>query len=729
MNHVTFKDEASMLQVVQYQKTGEMLVALLTPPAVEPGYIIVRNTYSAVSAGTERTSVSTAQASMLGKARSRPDLVRQVVANARREGLLATYKKVQNRLDNYKELGYSSAGIVVDSGTEEFKVGDRVACAGYGHHSELILVPKNLAAKIPDGVDFDEASMTTIGTIALQGVRQADVRLGETVAVIGLGLIGLVTVQLLKANGCRVVGLDVNEANFELAKNFGCDLCLVSNGDSLRAVQAFTNGIGTDAAIITAGTKSNTPVELSLEYARKKSRVVIVGSVGMDLPRSPLYEKELDIRISTSYGPGRYDPVYEEKGNDYPIGYVRWTEKRNMEAVLDLLSQRKLDFKSLVTHKIPISEGTKAYDIITGKTRKRYLGVLIEYPESGGNKEPRSLPSIRNQASRNTRSKAVIGFIGAGNFAQSYLIPFLRKSNVQLKRVATRTPVNAMAVARKFGFEYHTTSADEILRDNDLNTVFIATRHKNHGELVAAALKHRKNVFVEKPLAISKQGLTCVLAAHKESSIAGNAPLLMVGFNRRFSEAFKSLNNFFDGRVEPMTIHYRVNAGSIPKSHWLADETEGGRIIGEACHFIDVMQFLTGAEPLSVYAEPIKPSDGLGVNKSVSVVIRFSDGSLGTLQYVANGASSVPKEYCEVYCQGKTAILDDFKHLLLHQDNKTKRLRLDKKKGHKEEVDVFLKCIESGGKPPISFESIYLTTMATLKIEESMVKRCPVSLL
>ncbi len=718
-----------MLQIIQYQKTGEMSVANLTPPAVDPGYVVVRNIFSAVSAGTERTSVSTAQASMLGKARSRPDLVRQVVANARREGFVATYKKVQNRLDNYKELGYSSAGIVAHSGAEEFKVGDRVACAAYGHHSELVLVPKNLAARIPDSVDFDEASMTTIGAIALQGVRQADVRLGETVAVIGLGLIGLVTVQLLKANGCRVIGLDVNKANFELAKDFGCDLCLVSNGDSLRAVRAFTNGFGTDAVVITAGTKSNAPVELSLEYARKKSRVVIGGSVGMDIPRSPLYEKELDIRISTSYGPGRYDPVYEQKGTDYPVGYVRCTEKRNMEAVLDLLAQRKLDFKSLVTHKIPISEGTKAYDIITGKTRKRYLGVLIEYPESAGNKEPLSLPSIRNEASRDTESKAVIGFIGAGNFAQSYLIPFLRKSNVRLKRVATRTPVNAMAVARKFRFEYHTTSADEVMRDSELNTVFIATHHRNHADLVVAALKHRKNVFVEKPLAISKQGLTSVLAAYKESSIAGNPPLLMVGFNRRFSEAFKSMKSFFDGRVEPMTIHCRVNAGSIPKNHWLADESEGGRIIGEACHFIDVMQFLTGAEPTSVYAEPIDASDGLGVNKSVSVVTRFSDGSLGTLQYLANGASSVPKEYCEVYCQGKTAIMDDFKDLLLYQDNKTKGLRLDRKKGHREEVVAFLNCIESGGKPPISFESMYLTTMATLKIEESIIKKCPVSLL
>ena len=703
-------------------------MANLTPPLVEPGHIIVRNTYSAVSAGTERTSVSTAQASMLGKARSRPDLVRQVAANARKEGLLATYKKVQNRLDNYKELGYSSAGIVVDSGTEEFKVGDRVACAGYGHHSELILVPKNLAAKIPDGVDFDEASMTTIGAIALQGVRQADVKLGETVAVIGLGLIGLITVQLLRANGCRVVGLDVNKANFELAQRFGCELCLVSNGDSLRAVQAFTNGIGTDAVIITAGTKSNAPVELSLEYARKKSRVVVVGSVGMNVPRSPLYEKELEIRISTSYGPGRYDPAYEEKGADYPVGYVRWTEKRNMEAVLSLLAQRKLDFKSLITHKIPITEGTKAYDIITGETGERYLGVLIEYPESAGGKEPLSLPASRSEVTRSKESKAVVGFIGAGNFAQSYLIPFLRKSDVRLKRVATRTPVNAMAAAKKFGFEFHTTAPDEILRDEELTTVFVATHHKNHAELVAAALKQRKHVFVEKPLAVSEEGLASVLAAYQESSSPPNGPLLMVGLNRRFSKAFSSMKAFFDGRVEPMTINYRVNAGLIPKNHWLADETERGRIIGEACHFIDVMQFLTGAQPVTVYAEPVNSPDGLGVNRSVSVLIRFSDGSLGTLQYLANGASSVPKEYCEIYCQGKTAIMDDFKHISLHSDNKTKKIRLDRKKGHREEVDAFLASVESGNESPISFASIYLTTMATLKIEESLIKKCPISL-
>lgn len=717
-----------MLQVVQYQKTGEVSVANVTSPTIEAGHVLVRNIFSAVSAGTERTSVSTAQASMLGKARSRPDLVRQVIENVKREGLRATYAKVSNRLDNYKELGYSSAGVVVKSGTDEFREGDGVACAGYGHHSELVVIPKNLAARIPEGVGFDEASMTTIAAIAMQGVRQADARLGESVAVIGLGLIGLITVQMLKSSGCKVVALDVNGNNFELAKKFRCDLTLLSNQDSIKAVQVFTNGVGTDNVIITAGTKSNEPIELSLAYARKKSKIVVVGAVGMDIPRSPFYEKELDLRISCSYGPGRYDPEYEAKGNDYPIGYVRWTEKRNMEAVLDLLSQHKLDFKSLVTHRIPITEGTKAYEIITGKVKEKYLGVLIEYPlPADGHKDPTIL-RINNGTENKPRSKTEVAFLGAGNFAQSYLIPSLKDSKAKLKTVVTRTPVNAMAVAKKFGFESYSTFAVEILDDDDVNTVFIATHHKDHARLVVDALRHRKNVFVEKPLAIGEQGLGSVLAAYEDSSNAGDAPLLMVGFNRRFSEAFKTIKDFFDNRVEPITMHYRVSAGNIPKTHWLADESEGGRIIGEACHFVDVMQFLTGAEPATVYAEPIKSFDGLYVNRSASIVMKFSDGSLGTIEYLANGASSVPKEHCEVYCQGKTAIMDDFKDLFLYRDNKRKKLRLDGKKGHREEIEAFLKCIESGGPPPISFNSIYLTTQTTLKIEESIIKRCRLSI-
>lgn len=715
-----------MKQIIQYQKSGEISIADLVPPQIEPGYVLVRNAFSAVSAGTEKTSVSTAQASMLGKARSRPDLLRQVMDNAKREGLAATYEKVRNRLDNYKELGYSSAGTVVESGTDDFKVGDGVACAGYAHHAELVLVPRNLVAGIPEGVSLDEASMTTIGAIAMQGVRQAGIHIGDSVAVIGLGLIGLITVQLLKANGCKVVGLDVNDTNFDLAKKFGCDLCLHSDHDSIRAVLGFSNGFGTDSVIITAGTKSNGPIELGIEFARKRAKVVIVGAVGMNLPRSPFYEKELDIRISCSYGPGRYDRQYEENGQDYPIGYVRWTERRNMEAVLDLLAQRKVEFKSLITHRIPLENGAEAYDIVTGKSKQKFLGILIQYPQASQlSEEPRSIRMSREESQKGN-SSITVGFIGAGNFAQSYLIPFAGESKARLKEVVTRVPANAMAAAKKFGFEYFSTLAGEILNDKEINTVFIATHHKNHAELAVTALEQGKNVFVEKPMAINRQQLESLVAVYKKLP-ENNAPLLMVGFNRRFSSAFATMKKLFENRSEPMVINYRVHAGPIAQKHWLADESQGGRIVGEVCHFIDVMQFLTQADPVSVSAEKVDSPDKLSVNRNIVMSVKFSDGSLGIIQYLANGANSVPKEYCEVFCQGKTAVMDNFRQVLLFDGRSSKKVRFDGKKGHKEEVTTFLSCVRSGDNLPITFNSMYLTTLATLKIEESLIKGAHVS--
>ncbi len=428
-----------MLQIIQYQKTGEISVEELPDIKLGNNGILVQNYYSLISAGTERTSVETAQASMLGKAKSRPDLVKQVIENMKREGVLATYSKVMNRLDNYKELGYSSAGIIIESNVEEFRPGDRVACAGSAYHSELVFIPKNLAVKVPNEVEIDEAAFTTLASIAMQGIRQANIKLGENVAVIGLGLIGLITVQLLKANGCKVIGLDISDRNFKLAEELGCDSTTIFNNNSLSVVESFTNGYGTDAVLITASTKLNEPIEFAIRFARKKSKIVFVGVSGMNIPRNGFYEKELEITISCSYGPGRYDYDYEQNGNDYPIGYVRWTEKRNMEAIIQLLHQKKLDFSKLITHKIPIDDALKAYDLITNKTNEPYLGVLIEY-----DKELKS-SFIRSKSInvKPTQSKITIGFIGAGNFAQSYLIPNLNNENVSLINVSTRTPINS----------------------------------------------------------------------------------------------------------------------------------------------------------------------------------------------------------------------------------------------------------------------------------------------
>jgi polar amino acid transport system substrate-binding protein len=706
-----------MLQVIQYQKTGEMLVEDLPAPRLKSGGILIQTMASLISAGTERTSVETAQASMLQKAKSRPDLVKQVLENVRREGIMATYEKVQTRLDNYKELGYSSAGIVLESSVPEFKKGDRVACAGAGYaaHAEMAYIPKNLAAKIPDGVSFEEAAFGTVGAIALQGVRQADVKLGEYVAVVGLGLLGLIAVQLLKANGCRVIGLDINENNFEIAKKLGCDECAISNEDSLKIVESFTKGYGTDAVLLTAATKSNEPVELAMKYARKKSRVVVVGALGMNIPRSPFYEKELEFTISCSYGPGRYDPSYEEGGQDYPIGFVRWTEKRNIEAILDLIAGKRLDVQSLTTHKFPVQDALKAYDLITGKVQEKYLGVLITYAEKTEAERTKYKVALKSNGTSSAAANT-IGFIGAGNFAQSYLIPPLQKAGATLKGVVTSKPVNASSVGKKYNFEFCATDAAEVLKNDAIGTVFIATRHDSHAGYVAKALKSGKNVFVEKPLAINQEQLDEITEVFKSSD-----KQLMVGFNRRFSKPFRDMKEFFKNRIEPLAIHYRVNAGFIPGSSWVQDPAQGGRIIGEGCHFIDVMQFLTDARPVSVFAAPLRSENSQAQNDdSVAITITFSDGSVGNLLYLANGDTSVPKEYCEAYCGGKTAIMNNFTELHLHSGGKDNKKSYNGTKGHAEEVQHFLAVTGGKEQNSFSYESLYDTTLLTFKAMESL---------
>jgi polar amino acid transport system substrate-binding protein len=710
-----------MKQIIHYQKSGEIFIEELPAPKLKSGGILVQNIYSLISAGTERTSVETAQASMIGKAKSRPDLVNQVLDNIKKEGLVATYEKVMNRLDNYKELGYSSAGIVLESSVEDFKPGDKVACAGSSaNHSELIFVPKNLAVKIPDNVSFEETSFTTLGAIALQGVRQADVKLGENVVVIGLGLIGLITVQLLKANGCKVLGLDINENNFEIAKKFGCNECALFNYDSIKFVESFTNGYGSDAVIITASTKSNEPIEYSLNFARKRSKIVIVGVTGMDIPRSPFYEKELDIRISCSYGPGRYDPIYEEKGIDYPIGYVRWTERRNMEAIVNLLSEKKLDFQSLITHKIPIEDGLKAYDLITGKIKEKYIGILIEYSS-----EIKDLSKELRKIDLNTvpikDSDVRVGFIGAGNFAQSYLIPPLQKIGIPLIGLATSKPVNAKTTAKKFDFKFATTETKDIFSNDEINTIFIATRHDSHAKFVIEGIKNNKNIFVEKPLAINENELNEIEQTIKDYNFD---KVLFVGFNRRFSRPIQLIKKFFSDIREPLLIHYRVNAGFIPLNHWIQDPSQGGRIIGEACHFIDTMVYLTGSLPVSVFAESIISHNTQTKNDdTVSIIIKFEDGSVGNLLYLANGDGSVPKEYCEVYGGGRTAIMNNFQEVIFYKNNKTKNQKFDGKKGHQQEIQHFINICLGKEKPQLSLDEIIAVTKATFRAIQSLEKK------
>lgn len=702
-----------MLQVVQFQKTGYMLVEELPAPSCRAGGVLVRTVNTLISAGTERTSVASAQSSLLDRARSQPEAVKQVIENVKKDGLFATYERVKSKLESYKTLGYSASGVVIESRCEEFSVGDRVACAGaqFANHAEIISVPKNLTTKIPDSVSFAEAAYTTLGAIALQGVRQADLRLGETVAVIGLGLLGQLTVQFLKASGCRVVGLDINESLFEMAKQYGCDATFPSSRDSAASIRAFTRGLGTDAVIITASTSSDEPMLLALDVARKKSPIVVVGAVPMNVPRSPFYEKELELRISCSYGPGRYDPSYEEGGNDYPAGYVRWTENRNMGAFLDLIATGKVDVKSMTTHNFPVKQATDAYDLITGKKQEPYLGILLEYPErkEAGNRTVKV-------SSHSKKSSIGIGFVGLGSFAESMLMPPLKAGKVDFIGVSTGTPVNAKSAAQKYGFRVCSTDSMEIINNPDVNAIFCASRHDSHARYVQAAITAGKPIFVEKPLCVNRQELTEI-----DKVVTMNNGRVMVGFNRRFSESFRAVKKFYNDRSEPMAITYRVNAGFIPKTSWIQDSAQGGRIIGEGCHFIDTMAYLTGSVPVRVYAEALSsPNREIMHHDNVIITIKFADGSVGVLEYFANGDPSVAKEFCQVFCENKVAVMNNFKTAELTLGKKTKTLKFNGSKGQKEEVSATLEAIKSGSQMPISYEQIRGVTLATFAAEESL---------
>jgi predicted dehydrogenase/threonine dehydrogenase-like Zn-dependent dehydrogenase len=713
-----------MLQVTQYQKTGNLRVEELPSPQLRTGSVLVRNVCSLISAGTERTSVETAQASTVGKARARPDLVRQVVDNAKREGVLATYRKVQTRLDNHKELGYSSAGVVLESAVPGIGPGDHVACAGTAHHAEIVSVPKNLVARIPDGVGFDQAAFVALGAIALQGVRQAEVGLGDSVAVIGLGLVGLLTLQLLKAQGCRVIGMDVDSRKFALARELGCDDCTMSDGDASLAVDSFTHGHGADAVVITASTRSNQPIELALDVARKKGTVVVVGAIGMDIPRPPFFEKEVDLRISFSFGPGRDDPEYEDAGVDYPFGYVRWTENRNMQAVLSLVAEGKLDTRTLVTHRYPIDRALEAYDLVTGKTKEPSLGIVLEYPERPD--VARSMLVRAEPAAVAAATSAVAGFVGAGNFAQSYLLPPLKKLGVDLAGVATSRPVNARSAAEKFGFAFSTTDPNEVISDQRVKMVFIATRHDSHASLVENALAAGHHVFVEKPLAVAPDQLEGVRDAAAVAAERGQ--YLAVGFNRRFSAPIRDIEAFFADRREPLAITYRMNGGPLPRSSWVQAEGQGGRIVGDGCHAVDIFAALTGARPLRVYAASTRSDNAEVVDEdTVNVVINYSDGSVATLMYVANG-ESLPSERCEVSGGGRSVVMDDFRSATFHTGRSRKRRSYNGRKGHAEEIANFIGVVRGNARRCFSVETLVDTTAVTLAAVESLRARAAIEL-
>lgn len=710
-----------MKQVIQNFKTGELYVDDVPLPSISEGMVLIENQYSLISAGTERGTVKVAQANLLNKARQRPDLVAQVIQNIKKEGLKATLTKVRAKLDSLKALGYSTSGVVLTSLDTNgmFKTGDRVACAGvdYASHAEIVAVPQNLVVKIPDEVSSEDAAFTTLGAIAMQGVRQAEVHIGERVCVIGLGLLGQITCQLLRANGCAVFGIDLSDAFVKIANEHSADKALLRNDPNLiSACDNFTNGHGFDAVIITAAAQSSDPVELAGEISMKKGKVVVVGMVTMNIPRDPhYYRKEIDIRMSCSYGPGRYDVNYEENGQDYPYAYVRWTEQRNMESFLDLLARKYINLKPLITHVIDVEDAEKAYDIILGKVKEHHIGILLKYSENEN--KSRSTISISDKplAAINT------GFIGAGSFAQSYLIPNVKASGGSLDGVVTSRGITAKNVGDKFGFNFCSSDINDVLGDEKINTVFIATPHSSHADLVVKSLKANKNVFVEKPLAINIEEFDQVIETKKS-----HAQPLLVGFNRRFAPISEDIKKEFQNTGEPMVINIRVNAGFIPKDNWIQQKDIGaGRIIGEMCHFIDLMQYFTSSEPVKVYAECINSAnDKISPADNIAIVIKFANGSVGNLTYLANGDKAMPKELIEVFSGLKVGIINDFRDGLIYKNGKAIKLK-SSGKGHKEEVVAFLNALKSGNGSPISFRSICLTTLTTFRIHDSLFTGMP----
>jgi polar amino acid transport system substrate-binding protein len=703
-------------QLIQNFKTGKLYVDEVPLPSISDGMVLVENKFSLISSGTEKGTVKVAQSSLLGKAKQRPDLVAQVLQNIKKEGLSATFNKVKTKLDSLKALGYSTSGTVLASldknGT--FQVGDRVACAGqdYASHAEMVAIPQNLIAKIPDNVSFEEAAFTTLGAIALQGVRQAEPKLGEKVCVIGLGLLGQLTGQLLKANGCDVFGIDLSEKLIDLAKEISASKALNRNDDNLiAACDNFTNGYGFDSVIITAAAPTNDPIILATEISRKKGKIIVVGSVKMDVPRDPFfYRKELELKISCSYGPGRYDVNYEEAGNDYPFAYVRWTEQRNMEAFLTMLSKGLVNVKPLITHTFSIDQAEEAYDIVLGKNQQPHIGILLKYDEN--EKKKTTFTQIKNEPI----NKINVGFIGAGSFAQSYLIPNVKSWGASLDTVVTSKGITSKNVGEKFGFNICSAEIDDVIAKKEINTVFIATPHSSHAHQVIQALKAGKSVFVEKPLAITEEELCEVI----DTKAINNFPL-MVGFNRRFAPICVTIKKEFENSSEPLVINIRVNAGFIPKDHWTQiAEIGAGRIIGEMCHFIDLMQFFTGSKPVKVYADCIESNnDKLKLDDNIAIVIKFKNGSVGNLTYVANGDKSLPKELIEIFGAGKTAVINDFQNGTLFANNRSTSLK-SSGKGHHQEVQTFLNALKEGKDAPIDFRSICLTTTTTFKIIDSL---------
>ncbi len=701
-----------MKQVVQEVRSGKTRVRHIPDPIAGQGQVLVATMASLISAGTERYVVDLAKKSLIGKARARPDQVRRVLEKVKQEGLIPTLTQVMAKLDEPMPLGYSSAGIVLECGrgVQEFKPGDRVACAG--PHAGIVSVSRNLCARIPDGVTFEQAAYTSVASIGLEGVRLAQPHLGDRVLVIGLGLIGQICVCLLKAQGCRVFGTDVDPKKLELAKSLGCDA--VGIGSPTGAVKDFSGQYGVDSVIITAATPSNEPIEFSAEVTRPKGRIVLVGVVGLNLPRPPFFMKELEFTVSSSLGPGRSDPQYEDKGIDYPIGHARWTAQRNMEAVLDTIASGRLPVEKLTTHRFPIEKAERAYELITTNSEP-YYGIVLEYPESKG-------PRSRRLELKSKPSSGPLGvsLVGAGNFARLVMLPALGKvRGVSWRGLCTAKGMNAEHSGRNGGFAFAATDVRELWDDAQTKAVFIATRHDLHAGLVIEALKAGKHVFVEKPLCIKPEELDQISQVVEE--LGPECPILMVGFNRRFAAATRKLREAFEG-VAPITVSHRFSPGPIPANAWPQDEdVGGGRIVGEACHAIDTCTAIAGSIPVRVYAESVGNVGGQDTSDdSVFITLRHQNGSVSNISYQSRGDRAYPPERIEVFGGGRVGLVENWDRIEVWKGGKCKTARGGKDKGHRTEFETFLEAVRTGGAWPIPWEQLHAVSWATLMAVRSI---------
>ncbi|MFZ4723500.1 MAG: bi-domain-containing oxidoreductase [Phycisphaerales bacterium] len=703
-----------MKQILQSLKTGATEVAEVPCPTARRGQLLIRTSRTLVSVGTERMLVEFGKAGWIEKARQQPDKVRMVLDKIKTDGLMPTLEAVFNKLDQPLPLGYCNVGSVMQAGggVSGFEVGDRVV--SNGKHAEAVCVPINLCAKVPPQVSDEEAAFTVLGAIALQGIRLVQPTLGETVVVTGLGLIGLVTVQLLRAHGCRVLGLDFDPAKLELAKQFGAEVVNLGAGaDPVAAAQAFSRGRGVDAVIVTASTKSNEPMHQAALMCRKRGRIVLVGVTGLELSRADFFEKELTFQVSCSYGPGRYDPSYEEKGNDYPVGFVRWTEQRNFEAVLDMMADGRLNVKPLISHRFSVTEAEQAYELVGGSAPS--LGILLEYPTAAEKPEAtlrQSTVKLAAAPGAPTTGAASIAFVGSGNYATAVLIPAFKDAGARLKVVASSGGVTGVHAGRKFGFESTTTDTDGVFTDPDVQAIVLSTRHDTHADMACKALRAGKHVFVEKPLALKHEELAQIEQAIAEGTRNGRAPMVMVGFNRRFATQVQKVKSLLKGVTGPKSFIMTVNAGAIPAEHWTQDrEVGGGRIVGEACHFIDLLRFLAGS---AITGHRVSVMD-TKTRDTVSIELSFADGSIGTVHYFANGCKAFPKERLEVFAAGRVLQLDNFRKLTGFAWPGFAKMNLWKQdKGQKACAAAFVQAVASAGASPIPFDELLEVARVTI---------------